>query len=379
MRPSKHERRVRDPRGPARCDVVLEQTLGHVTHGDNLRQLLGKSPDVDPTFHLVPFEAGTARWIPGYGNWTVRAGLRARRMMRGRNDCADVRFVHTQVPAVLLGRLMRSTPTVVSLDATPRQYDELGGHYQHDVGPSWVEALKHRLHRRCLRDAAHLVVWSEWTKNGLVREYGVDPGDVTVIPPGVDVARWSDVPSTRDADDVVRVLFVGADLERKGGRDLTRAFAEIRTRYGERVELHLVTKTPHLPGPGVVVHHEMTPNSPELIELYGRCDIFCLPTLGDCLPMVLPEAGVAGLALVSTDVGAISEVVRPGESGVLVGVADVPALTAALDRLVTDDALRLRLAQAARKLVIRDHDAATNALRLGALLRHVAQGGRVRL
>ena len=42
-------------------------------------------------------------------------------------------FVHSQVPAVLLGRWMR-TPTVVWLDATPIQYDSLGEFYQHEVG-----------------------------------------------------------------------------------------------------------------------------------------------------------------------------------------------------------------------------------------------------
>ena len=51
---------------------------------------------------------------------------------------------------------------------------------------------------------------------------------------------------------------------------------------------------------------------PELIALYHAADIFCLPTLGDCLPMVLAEAAAARLPLVSTDVGAISEIVQAG-------------------------------------------------------------------
>ena len=72
------------------------------------------------------------------------------------------------------------------------------------------------------------------------------------------------------------------------------------------------------------------PNSPELIELYHGADVFCLPTLGDCLPMVLSEAGAVGLPLVSTDVGAISEIVRDGETGLLVPVGDADALAAAL-------------------------------------------------
>jgi glycosyltransferase involved in cell wall biosynthesis len=34
-----------------------------------------------------------------------------------------------------------------------------------------------------------------------------------------------------------------------------------------------------------------------LIELYHDCDVFCLPTMSDCLPMVLSEAGAAAMAL----------------------------------------------------------------------------------
>jgi glycosyltransferase involved in cell wall biosynthesis len=292
--------------------------------------------------------------------------------------------VHTQVPAVLMGRALTRVPTVVSLDATPKQYDSLGEHYAHAVGPEPVERLKTRLNERCFDRARHLVTWSEWTKRSLVEDYGVPAAKVTVIPPGVDAARWAKPPegSSDDAagstsdDDVVRILFVGSDLARKGGHHLLEAFAELRRRHGDAVELHLVTTSPVDPVDGVHVHATMTPNSQELIDLYHRCDIFCLPTLGDCLPMVLPEAGAAGLALVSTDVGAIGEVVRDGETGLLVPTADVPALVDALDRLVQDGDLRRDLAAQAARLIRSEHDAATNAGRLVDVVRRVYAGAR---
>lgn len=351
------------------CDVVLEQTLGHVTHGQNLRRLLPGVEGFHP--HFVPIEYDNDAWtrhMPGYGNWTVRAGVRARRALRGRRD-RDAIFVHTQVPAVLLGR--SDVPTVVSLDATPKQYDELGEHYAHDVGPERVEQLKTALNRRCFERAAHLVTWAHWTKQSLADDYGIDGSRVTVIPPGVDVERWlrPEGAPERGGDGVVRILFVGGDLARKGGLDLLAAMATLRDRHGDRVELHLVTPADVDDRPGVTVHGGMTPNSPELIALYQRCDIFCLPTLGDCLPMVLPEAGAAGLALVSTDVGAIGEIVRDDETGLLVPVGDVTALTAALDRLVGDTALRHRLAGNATELIRAEHDAATNAGRIVDVIR----------
>ena len=156
-----------------RCDVVLEQTLGHVTHGQNLRRLLVDAPSFTPRFLPVAFDNDSwTRRIPGFGNWTVRAGVRARRALRRVGTDRDALFVHTQVPAVLLGRLIGRVPTVVSLDATPKQYDELGEHYAHDVGPAWVERIKTRLNRRCFERADHLVTWAAWTKQNLADEYG---------------------------------------------------------------------------------------------------------------------------------------------------------------------------------------------------------------
>ncbi len=359
------------------CDVVLEQTLGHVTHGQNLRRLLADVEGFQPRFVPIAYDNDAwTRFIPGFGNWTVRAGVRTRLALRG-GPHRDAIFVHTQVPAVLLGRT--DVPTVVSLDATPKQYDELGAHYAHDVGPDWLEGLKTSLNRRCFERAAHLVTWAHWTKQSLSDDYGIDGSRVTVIPPGVDVERWirpADAPARGD-DGVVRILFVGGDLARKGGFDLLAASATLRERYGDRVELHLVTPADVADAPGVTVHGGMTPNSPELIALYHRCDVFCLPTLGDCLPMVLPEAGAAGLALVSTDVGAIGEIVRDDETGLLVPVGDVAALTTALDRLIVDDDLRTRLAGTASELVRTEHSAATNARRIvGVIAQAVADANR---
>jgi glycosyltransferase involved in cell wall biosynthesis len=362
---------------PIRALVVLEQTLGHVTHGKNLERLLPEVSGFAVDFAHVPFDvSGWRSRVPGFGNWTIRAGIRGRRAVR-RHERPDVMIVHTQVPAVLMGRALTRVPTVVSLDATPKQYDSLGEHYAHAVGPEPVERLKTRLNRRCFDRARHLVTWSEWTKHSLVDDYGVEETKITVIPPGVDSERWAKSSGCTSDDGVVRILFVGGDLGRKGGHHLLEAFAVLRRRRGSAVELHLVTTSPVDEAEGVRVHPAMTPNSQELIDLYHRCQIFCLPTLGDCLPMVLPEAGAAGLALVATDVGAIGEVVRDGETGLLVPPGDVTALVDALDRLIVDDELRSDLAERVARLVRSEHDAATNAARLADVARR-ARSGAVR-
>jgi glycosyltransferase involved in cell wall biosynthesis len=83
------------------------------------------------------------------------------------------------------------------------------------------------------------------------------------------------------------------------------------------------------------------------------------------------------LPLVSTDVGAISEIVRDGETGLLVPVDDAGALAAALHRLADDPDGRRRMGEAARVLVREQFDAGANARTLVGVLLDIAVARRL--
>jgi glycosyltransferase involved in cell wall biosynthesis len=323
---------------------------------------------------LVPFEAqGLAARLPVYrSNWTIRAGVRARQAVAHivRSTRLDALFFHTQVPAVLAADWMKRIPSVVSLDATPLQYDSLGQVYAHASGPAWLEHLKWRLNRDCFRAARHIVTWSQWAKQGLIDDYEVPADKITVIPPGVNATAWYRSTPRQILDEPVKILFVGGDFERKGGLLLLEAFRALRP-LG--IELHVVTKAPLPTEPDLFVYTNMRPNSDELKALYHRCDIFCLPTYGDCLPMVLTEAGAAGLPAISTRVAGIPEIIRDNETGRLVAVGDVVALTEVLKELILSPEVRLRQGAQAADVVSRDFDAVQNTSRLVALLKQMSQ------
>jgi glycosyltransferase involved in cell wall biosynthesis len=380
----RHDGDMDDADTRPRIGFVLEHSLGHITHADNLRAALADQDAIAADIYDVPWEtAGLPARIPGFNsNWTVRSGIRAwrsiRRMQRDRP--LDALFVHTQVPAVLSSGWFRSIPAVVSLDATPLQYDSLGASYDHGVGPAPLERLKWRAARASLDRAAHIVTWSQWAKDGVTDGYGIPAPKVTVIPPGVRPELWSPPCRTDRRNDQVRILFVGGDLERKGGEVLLAAFARTRAALaarpgGEAIDarLDLVTKTPVPDIPGVQVHHGLGPNSRALIELYNGADVFCLPTFGDCLPMVLSEAGAAGLALVSTAVAGIPEIVDDGVTGLLVPTGDIEALEVALTRLAEQPELRRRLGAAAAARVATRYDAPANCAELVDLLVRVSR------
>lgn len=371
-----------------RIGFIVEQALGHITHGQNLQRVVAEYEDVQALWGLPTWDStGLESRLPGArSNWTIRAGMQARRFLRAANRPArlDALFIHTQVPAVLAQDWMRRIPTIVSLDATPQQYDSLGDFYQHQAGPQWLEKLKWRLNRDCFRKARHLVTWSEWAKQGLVDEYQVSPEKVTVIPPGVDVAAWSPVSEKmreNAADAPVRILFVGGDLQRKGGLLLLEAFRVLQARLADSgrpaVELHLVTRENVAPEPGVFVHYGIQPNSPQLKQLYYDSHIFALPTLGDCLPMVLSEAGAAKLPSLTTRVAAIPEIVADEKTGLLVPPGEVEPLAEGLWRLVTSPGMREQMGQAAARRVVQGFDARANAQRLLGMLKQLAAEDRV--
>jgi glycosyltransferase involved in cell wall biosynthesis len=356
---------------------ILEQSLGHVTHAKNLLTNVARDPEVHAHWGLIDFEAlGVSGNIPVYRrNWTVRAGVRAYREVARMNKKTklDALFFHTQVPAILAQSWVRKIPSIVSLDATPLQYDELGAFYKHEKGPAWLEVWKWRLNRDCFRSARRLVAWSEWTKLGLVRDYEVPADKITVIPPGVNVQEWRRPTPRVPHVNPVKILFVGGDLERKGGLVLLEAFRALR-HLG--LELHLVTKAHLPPEPGVFVYNNLEANSQPLKDLYHNCDIFALPTFGDCLPMVLSEAGASGMAIVTTNVAAIPELVRNGETGLTVPAGDPTSLTEALRNLATNSTLRITLGERAMDHVGHHYDAPTNASRLLGLLKAEANAAR---
>jgi glycosyltransferase involved in cell wall biosynthesis len=356
---------------------IMEQALGHITHAKNLHANLQLFPDVQAEWGFIPFEvSGIAAHLPAFkSNWTIRAGLRARAQLASmaRRTRLDALFFHTQVPAVLATDWVRRIPSIISLDATPLQYDALGGAYGHTSGPRALENLKWKLNRDCLHAAHRLVTWSVWAKQGLIEDYAVPAERVTVIPPGVNIKEWRRPGHRRASDAPARILFVGGDLERKGGASLLRVFRALRPLGAT---LHMVTRAPVAPEPGVFVYNNLHPNSAELKQLYHSCDIFCLPTAGDCLPMVLSEAGAAGLPAVSTRLAGIPEIVNDGETGLLVPVGDEPALADALRQLILDQSLRLRLGERATEHVAREYDAQRNAARLLDLIRSAIETAR---
>jgi glycosyltransferase involved in cell wall biosynthesis len=345
----------------------MEQALGHVAYTKNLQTAFADGRRIAPVWLPVPFSGGPLDRI---GNWAVRGSLRAQNVLRqhGGPGRFDALFYNTQTVSLLSPLAARRTPLILSLDATPLNFDSVGVAYDHHArANSRAERVKQALYRRVFHSASALTTWSEWAKNSLRDDYGVDPDLVTVVPPGTDLELFPFGTEARAVEPgrKVRLLFVGGDFERKGGHDL---LAAMHTGLAETCELDVVTKAPVPEMPAVRVHSDLGPNDPRLVALYRDADVFVLPTYADCLAVVLGEAMAASLPIVTTNVAAQPEAVRDGVSGMIIQPGDVDALGRALRTLAGDAELRRRMGREGRAIAEARFDTRKNAERLARVI-----------
>jgi glycosyltransferase involved in cell wall biosynthesis len=230
------------------------------------------------------------------------------------------------------------------------------------------------MNRDAFGTAHALVAWSEWAAASLVSEYAIPRERIVVTAPGASeqyFAIGERRVARRDPQRPARLLFVGGDFVRKGGFLLLEAVRAARTRRA--FELHIVTRDDVPATAGVVVHRGIGPNSPELLALFADSDVFVLPSLGECLSVALMEAAAAGLPIISTAVGALAEAAIDGRSALVVPPGEGAALRAAIERLVDDEALRVRLGTDALALARSKFDAARNNQKILELVTSVAR------
>jgi glycosyltransferase involved in cell wall biosynthesis len=204
---------------------------------------------------------------------------------------------------------------------------------------------------------------SESTREFLVRERHVPARKVRLIWNGAPLGEFAPVTAERAAAARAQLgLPEGAPVvgsiarlsEQKGHRFLLDAAARVlaarpEVRFlivgdGDQWDaLHEQARALQIAGRVVFAGHRT-----DVPALLGVCDVFCISSTYEGTPLTLFEAMASGQAIVSTAVDGCRELLREGETGLLVPPGDAGALAAALLRALDDPALRARLSAAAR-------------------------------
>lgn len=200
-----------------------------------------------------------------------------------------------------------------------------------------------------LRMVHHVVVVSKATKREVV-QVGIPEERISIVPDAFD--RPPKIYLERN-DNRLQLLFVGTCHPRKGLEHLLEAMR----RLGDRdIVLNLVGNledsighTKHIQSlveeyglERKIVFHGWI-SEEELWKQYARSDLFVLPSLWEGFGIVLLEAMSFGLPIVTTNTGAIPELIKDEWNGLLVPPRDSKALAAAIARLGDNPGLREKL------------------------------------
>ncbi len=175
-----------------------------------------------------------------------------------------------------------------------------------------------------------------------------------VIHPGADV-RGIAAKTDYAPHDAVELVFVGRLVEQKGLDILFESLATIDPQLQWR--LTLVGDGPEKPALtaqasrlGILerISFRGWVKKEEIGAVYRAGDVFVLPSRDEGFANVLLEAMAAGLPIMGTYVTGTDEAVIDGKTGFIVQPGDVPALAAALIKLITDAPLRESMGRAAR-------------------------------
>lgn len=179
------------------------------------------------------------------------------------------------------------------------------------------------------RQARLVFAMSEAVKRSLVADYGVDPGRVRVV--GSAPNHDADV---RIRDGAASTLLVnGSDWERKGGDIAVAAMALLAERAPQlRLKVLAATGT----DTANVSYLGSVAGSDAMGRLFRETDIVLAPARCDPFPTFVIEAQKAGIPVICSDRDGMPEIVRDGESGMVLPAPTPEVLAEAILALATD-------------------------------------------
>ena len=164
------------------------------------------------------------------------------------------------------------------------------------------------------------------------------------IPNGLDFKKFGCDVAPEDRQDTRVAMMFDDRISWKGSADGIKALSEVKQRYpGLTAEIFGV----HAPAdtlPDWMTYHRSVPQG-ELRALYNRAAIFLAPSHSEGWGLPPAEAMTCGAAVVATNIGGHRETCIDGQTALMVPAKDPAAMARAVERLLNDRELRVKLAK----------------------------------
>jgi glycosyltransferase involved in cell wall biosynthesis len=215
------------------------------------------------------------------------------------------------------------------------------------------------------RRASRLIAVSEDIRQNMIAEEGLDPEKIITIHNGIELADLPRPPDEKDIAEIkarygIRgnektVVSIGRLVAWKGFSVLIASAAALsETRDGFKVliagrgpeEENLNQQIRNLGKEDLIF---MLGFVADTTPYFAMSDVFVVPSILEPFGLIVLQAMAAGCAVIGADAGGIPEIIKDGETGILVPPDNPIALSAAIDELLDDDERRRLLAEAAMK------------------------------
>jgi glycosyltransferase involved in cell wall biosynthesis len=289
--------------------------------------------------------------------------LRARRLLQGRRGDFDLVHDDQSLGRGISGMMRDGWPVLATIHHPITVDRELD--IAHAEG--WQRRLSLRrwygfvgMQTRVARQVPRVVTVSESSRRDIAEQLGVKLDRIAVVPVGVDSSVFRPMPAVARVPGRIMTT-ASSDVPMKGLVPLLEALAKVRT---EREDAHLVVvgrlrEGSTIPaaldrlGLRAVVRFVSGVSDQEIVDLYASAELAVVPSLYEGFSLPAIEAMACGVPLIATTGGALPEVAGPsGVSALLVAPGDPGALCQAITRVLSDETLRLRLAEAGRRRVV---------------------------
>lgn len=223
------------------------------------------------------------------------------------------------------------------------------------VDKGWRKFLKFVLSRSYFLCATKVYAVSEFVRHRLISKNMVPEQSVVKILNGIDIDRFT--PSERVNNDKLVIFVSGRATLHKGIHVLARAVGRLPSELLSKVEIRYAGDGPDMDEiKRIVSEFKIATNfiflgklSSVLVELKSS-DIVVVPSIwGDACPSSISEALASAKPLIATRAGGIPEMVGGDMNALLIEPNNEEEMLEALIRLITNDALRAKLALNARK------------------------------
>lgn len=212
-----------------------------------------------------------------------------------------------------------------------------------------------------------IIVVSESVKGEISKKLKIaDSGKCVVIPLGLELDKFLDGANVKGrfrktwgvSSDTLLVGIVGRLVPIKNHSFFLKAAKKIReTAPGLNVRFVVIgdgeLKKPLIEMAGKMGLDDIifTGWIKELSEVYADLDVVALTSLNEGTPVSLIEAMASAKAVISTDVGGVKDIVRPGETGILADNNDIDGFSASLLRLLKNGQEREAIGLRGREFV----------------------------